>query len=142
MHPYMIRWPRGYNGGQTYPYCPAISPPARDYLPLKPDRGEVLPSARIGTQDKTKIEADLHVETPHHMQKLDETHCKALHRISSQKMPDKYRRYGIALASARRTFGSWKLVMIAAEKKVNTRPEEVEETVGRRRGGGLKQREY
>jgi hypothetical protein len=74
----MIRWLPGYDGGKSYPYCPATSPPTLDYLPLEPNRGEVLPSTGVGTQDKTEVKTDLHVEPSHHMQKLDETHCEAL----------------------------------------------------------------
>jgi hypothetical protein len=54
-------------------------------------------------------------------------------------MPYKCRKYGGALASESTTFGSWKLVMIAGEK-VDTRPEEVEGTlgmVGRTTRGGI-----
>jgi hypothetical protein len=80
----MIRWLPGYDCGESYPYCPATSPPAPDYLPLEPDRGEILPSTRVGTHDKIEVKADLHVEPPHHMQKLDETHCKALSFLWSE----------------------------------------------------------
>lgn len=90
----MIRWLLGYDGGQSYPYCPSTSPLARDYLPLEPNRGEVFPSTRIGTQCKTEVKTDLHVETPHHMQKLDKSHCKALSflRSANAKQVSKLRR--------------------------------------------------
>jgi hypothetical protein len=80
----MIRWVPWYDGGESYPYSPATSPPARDYLPLEPNRGEVLPSTGVGTQDRIEVKTDLHVEPPHHVQKLDETHCKALSFLQSE----------------------------------------------------------
>lgn len=38
----------------------------------------------VGTQDQIEVKTDLHVEPPHHMQKLDETHCKALLFLRSE----------------------------------------------------------
>jgi hypothetical protein len=35
-------------------------------------------------KDKLEVKTDLHVEPPHHMQKLDETHCKALSFLQSE----------------------------------------------------------
>jgi len=81
---YMVSGLPGYDGDDSYPYCPATFPPARDNLPLEPKRGEVLPSTGVGTQDKIEQKNDIHVEPPHHMQKLDETHCKALSFLRSE----------------------------------------------------------
>ena len=68
---------QGGGGGRPYPYCPAIFPLPRNDLPLEPKGGEVFPSTGISTQDKTEANGGSHVDPTHHMQELDECHCKA-----------------------------------------------------------------
>jgi hypothetical protein len=67
----------GGGGGRPYPYCPAIFPPPRNDFPLEPKGGEVFPSTGISTQNKTEANSGSHVDPTHHMQELDECHCKA-----------------------------------------------------------------
>jgi hypothetical protein len=67
-----------FDGDRSNPYCPAILPLPRDDLPFEPKGGEVLPSTAIGTQDETEVRNGSHVDPPHHVQELDESHCKML----------------------------------------------------------------
>jgi hypothetical protein len=51
----------GYDGGMSYPYCPAIFPLPRDDLPFEPKAGEVFPSSGIGTQDAREVDGATHM---------------------------------------------------------------------------------